>query len=132
MNFDLSGVGNTWVAAVRGTRALTDNLALEAGVSIARPQQTFDRIQFIAPEAQLQYFWKAGRVRPYAGGGLGFSYRDSDLYDARVNLTLAASGGARIDLSNTTATFGELRLRGIGRNFGASTAEWFGGVIWRL
>jgi hypothetical protein len=132
MNFDLSGVGNTWVTTVRGTRALTDHLAVEAGVSIARPQQTFDRVHFIAPEAQLQYFWKVGRVRPYAGGGVGFVYRDSDLYNAKVNLALSTSGGARIDLSNTAAVFGELRLRGIDRNFGASTAEWFGGVIWRL
>jgi len=132
MNFDLSGTGNTWGTAVRGTRALTDHVALEAGVSIARPQQTSDRVHFIAPEAQLQYFWKAGRVRPYAGGGVGFTYRDSDVYVARVNLGLSTSGGARIDLTNTTALFGELRLRGIGRSFGASTSEWFGGVSWRL
>lgn len=131
MNFDLSGVGNTWVTSVRGTRAFTDHVALEAGVVIARPQQTFDRVIFLAPEAHLQYFWNVGRVRPYGGGGVGFLYRDSELYDARVNLTLSAAGGARVDVTNTTSLFGEMRLRGIGRSFGASTAEWFGGVVWR-
>ena len=131
MNFDLSGVGLTWVTGVRGTRALTDHIALEAGVSLARPVQTVDRITFVAPDVQLQYFARLGRVRPYGGGGVGFVYRDSDLSDAKVNLALSAAGGARIDLTNTTAVFGEMRLRGISRNFAASTAEWFGGVTGR-
>ena len=131
MNFDLSGVGNTWVSGFRGTRALTDRFALEAGVAVAFPQQTSDRVIFLAPEAHLQYFWKVGRVRPYGGGGVGFLYRDSDLYLAKVNLTLSAAGGARVDVTDTTAVFGEMRLRGIGRDFGASTAEWIGGVVWR-
>lgn len=130
MDFDLSGTGTTWVTTFRATRALTDHLALEGGVSLARPQQQSDRVLFVVPEAQLQYFWQVGRVRPYGGGGVGFAYRDSDVYAAKVNLTLLAAGGARVDLSNTTALFGEMRLRGIGHDFGASTAEWFSGVIW--
>lgn len=131
MNFDLGDNGITWVTNFRGTRALTDHVALEAGVSVARPQQRFDRVNFLTPEVQLQYFWRAGRFRPYGGGGIGFAYRDSDLYDARMNLTLAAAGGARFDVNSTTAVFGEMRMRGIDRHFGASTAEWFGGVTWR-
>jgi hypothetical protein len=130
MNFDLSGTGNSWVIVARGTRALSDRVAIEGGVSIARPDQQFGTTTFIAPEVHVQYFWALGRFRPYGGGGIGFAYEKSDLLDSETKLTLSAAGGAKIELSPVTAVFGEMRLRGVEHDFVGSTAEWVGGFAW--
>jgi hypothetical protein len=47
----------------------------------------------IGPEAQLQYHWRAGRFRPYAGGGVGFAYVKSDFIGSDTDLTLSAACG---------------------------------------
>src|SRR5688572_16410717 len=72
MNFDLSGTGNTWNVAVRGTRALTPHVALEFGGLFARPDLQGGTGTIILPEVQLQYHWRVNKVAPYAGGGVGF------------------------------------------------------------
>jgi hypothetical protein len=86
-----------------------------------------------SPEVHLQYHWRVGAFRPYAGGGGGFSWTDAGAFGTSdANLTLSAAGGTRFDLTDRVALLGELRLRGIKRDFAGSTAEWMGGVSWRL
>lgn len=132
MDFDLSGTGQAWSGAARAARALTDHLAVEVGASFAQPTQDFGRSTFIAPEAHLQYHWRAGRVRPFAGGGIGFSHVRADLVRNETDFTWSAAGGARIDLSPRLSLVGEMRVRGIEVDFTGSTAEWVGGITWWL
>jgi len=133
VQYDLNGVGNAAGVTIRGTRALTNHLAVEGSVPMAWPMESFGRSRLFAPEAHLQYHWLAGPFRPYAGGGAGFAWRDKGaLVPSEVNLTLSVAGGTRFDVNDRFALLGELRLRGIERDFAASTAEWIGGVSWRI
>jgi hypothetical protein len=128
MNFDLSGTGNTWNVAVRGTRALTSNLALEVGGLFARPELQGGIGTLILPEAQLQYHWRVGNVAPYAGGGVGFIHQRRDFIGSTNNFALSAAGGARVYFNDRVAALGEFRLHTIERDFSGTTAEIMGGV----
>jgi Outer membrane protein beta-barrel domain len=133
VQYDLNGVGNAVGITIRGTRAVTEHLAIEASLPVSWPTQTFGDSRLFAPEAHLQYHWLAGRFRPYAGGGAGFAWTDAGaLATSDVNLTLSMAGGTRFEVTDRFALLAELRLRGIERDFAGSTAEWLGGVSWRL
>ncbi len=94
--------------------------------------QTFGPSRLFGPEAHLQYHWLVGRFRPYAGGGGGLSWTDAGVFGTSdAHLTLSVAGGTRFDVTDRIALLGELRLRGIKRDFAGSTAEWMGG-LWRL
>lgn len=128
VNFDLSGTGTTFGVAIRGTRALTSNLALETGFLFARPKlQDGDKASLFAPEVHLQYHWRIGRVAPFAGGGVGFARQSRD-FASVTNLTLSGSGGARAYVNDRVALIGEFRIRGFERDFAGTTAEILGGV----
>ena len=133
MNFDLSGTGNTWNLAVRGTRALTPNLALEVGGLFARPdlQGSIGAGTVILPEVQLQYHWRVNKVAPYAGGGVGFIHQRREFPGTTIstnNLALGAVGGARFYFNDRVSALGEFRIHAIERDFTGTTAEIMGGV----
>lgn len=133
VQYDLNGVGNAAGITVRATRAVTDHLAIEGSLPVSWPAQAFGGSRLFVPEAHLQYHWLAGRFRPYAGGGAGFAWTDAGAVGTSdVNLTMSVAGGTRFDLTDRLALLGELRLRGIERDFAGSTADWMGGVSWRL
>ena len=128
LNFDLSGTGTTVGVAVRGTRALTPHVALETGVLFARPDlQGGGRATLFAPEVHLQYHWRTGMFAPYAGGGIGFGHQSRD-GSSVTNLALSAAGGMRAYITPRVALLGEFRLRGLQRDFAATTAEIMGGL----
>ena len=131
MNFDLSGTGNTWNVAVRGTRALTPNVALEFGGLFARPDLQAGVGTVILPEVQLQYHWRVNKVAPYAGGGVGFMHQRQEFLGTtftRNNLALGAVGGARFYFNDRVSAIGEFRIHTIERDFAGTTAEIMGGV----
>ena len=133
VQFDLNGVGTAPGMTVRATRALSNHLAVEASVPVSWPAQDFGGSKLFSPEAHLQYQWQAGSFRPYVGGGAGLVWTDAGVFgDSDVNLTLSAASGTRFDVTDRIAIFGELRLRGIKRNFAGSTAEWMSGVSWNF
>jgi hypothetical protein len=132
MDFDFQGTGKTMPLAIRASRGLTGGLSLEVGTTFARPDQSFGRSTFAAPEATLQDAWRLGRVHPFVAGGGGLSATTRPLIGADWRMTLLAGGGARVDLTDRVYAVGEMRLRGVSRTFGASTAEWLGGIGWRL
>jgi opacity protein-like surface antigen len=132
MDFDLSGTGQSFVAAVRATRALTDHVAVEVGGSFAKPDQQFGPSTVIAPDVHLQYHWRIGRVRPYAGGGVGFAHVRANLAESATDFTWSGAGGVRVDVTDRAAVMGEMRVRGIEVDFAGSIAEWVGGLTWRL
>lgn len=131
MNFDLSGTGNTWNVAVRGTRALTSNVALEVGGLFARPDLQGGVGTVILPEVQLQYHWRLNTVAPYAGGGVGFIHQRREFLGTTIstnNLALGAAGGARFYFNDRVSAVGEFRIHTIERDFAGTTAEIMGGV----
>jgi hypothetical protein len=131
MNFDLSGTGNTWNVAVRGTRALTSNVALEVGGLFARPDLQGGVGTVILPEVQLQYHWRVNKVAPYAGGGIGFIHQRREFLGTTLstnNLALGAVGGARFYFNDRMSALGEFRIHTIERDFAGTTAEIMGGV----
>ena len=133
MQFDLSGAGTAPGLTIRGARALTNQLAIEGSLPVSWPSQDFGRSKLFAPEAHLQYHWQTGSFRPYVGGGAGLAWTDAGIFgNSDLNLTLSAAVGTKFDLTNRIALLGELRLRGIKHNFAGSTAEWMGGISWRL
>ena len=132
MDFDFQGTGQTMPVSIRAIRPLTNGLSLEVGTTIARPDETFGRSTFAAPEARLVYAWRFGRVSPFVGGGGGISATHNRFTGTDWRTTLTAGGGARVDLTNRLYAVGEMRLRGVSTNFAASTAEWLGGIGWRF
>lgn len=128
MNFDLSGTGNTWNVAVRGTRALTPHVALEFGGLFARPDLQGGIGTVILPEVQLQYHWRVNKVAPYAGGGVGFLHQRREFIGSTNNFALGAVGGARFYFNDRVAALGEFRIHTIERDFAGTTAEIMGGV----
>src|SRR5262245_46277630 len=69
MEFDLAGVGTAPGMIIRASRALNGHVAVEGSFPMSWLNEDFGRSTLFAPEAHLQYHWKAGRFRPYAGGG---------------------------------------------------------------
>jgi opacity protein-like surface antigen len=131
-NFDLSGTGNATAVSGRGTVALARGLAVEGNLLFAWPEQQSGPSRVTAGDAHLQYHWRiAERLRPYAGGGVGFLMSRSDLVSDN-DVTLSVAGGARFDVSDRLSLLGEFRLRGVDTNFAGSTAEVIGGVSYRL
>ena len=130
VNFDLSGTGTVLGLSGRGTLALTDALAVEGHLLWARPDQQFGTSQITVAEAQVQYFWRLGRLRPYIGGGAGALVNRSDVF-TESDFTVSGAGGARIDVTDRVALLGEFRLRGVewaNRSFTGTTAEVMAGV----
>ena len=133
VQFDLSGTGTAPGLTIRGTRKFTSHLAIEGSLPVSWPSQDFGESTLFAPEAHLQYHWRTGALRPFAGGGAGVAWTDAGIFgNSELNLTLSAAVGTKVDLSDRLALFGELRLRGIKHNFAGSTAEWLGGISWRV
>lgn len=132
MEFDLSGTGTTIPVSIRATMPMTRRLALELGATMAAPQQQFGSSTFVAPEAHVRYSWTLGAVEPFIVGGGGLSVIRAGLGDARWEPTLSGGGGIKVHLDDRIYVIGEMRLRGIAENFSASTAEWLGGIGWRL
>jgi hypothetical protein len=132
MQFDLTGVGTAPGMTIRASRALTNHIAVEGSFPTSWLTEDFGKSKLFAPEAHLQYHWQAGSFRPYVGGGAGIAWRDRGLFgNSDVNLTLSVAGGSRFDVTERLAVLGELRLRGIDRNFAGSTADFMGGLSWR-
>ena len=132
MEFDLVGVGTAPGMIIRASRALTGNVAVEGSFPMSWLSEDFGKSKLFAPEAHLQYHWQAGSFRPYIGGGAGVAWRDRGLFgNSDANLTLSVAGGTRFDVTERLALIGELRLRGIERDFAGSTADFMGGLSWR-
>ncbi len=56
----------------------------------------------------------------------------ANLASNETDFTWSGAGGVRVDVSSRVSILGEMRVRGIEVDFTGSTAEWVGGVTWRL
>jgi hypothetical protein len=85
---------------------------------------------YIIPEAQLQ-LQVARAIAPYVGVGVGTLTKVSGSTGRVSQLTTSGAAGVRLwGLVPRGVLRGELRLRGIGRGFTGSAAEWTGGIGW--
>jgi len=132
MEFDLSGTGTAIPVSIRATMPMTRRLGLELGATMAAPEQQSGSSTFVAPEAHLRYSWKLGAIEPFVVGGGGLSLIRAGLGNARWQPTLSGGGGLKVHLDDRIYLIGEMRLRGIGTNFSASSAEYLGGIGWQL
>src|SRR5687768_17131894 len=133
MNFDLSGTGTVPAFTARVSRELGANFVLEGGFTFAKPDQQFGDSTLIAPEAQLQYRFQAGRFTPYLGAGIGVTRESSDgLSETDWTSTISFAGGTRVSINDRVGVFGELRIRGYEWDFVGTMTDVVGGVVVRL
>lgn len=134
--FDLSGTGTAAMVAARVERPLGRFFLAEGALVGARPNQLGATTTFLAPEAQLQVQLPVANdhVAPYlgVGAGLALDLRNSRYGGNHSDPTLSGAMGVRYWLTDAFGLRGELRVRGIGRGFVGSTAEWTLGTAWRL
>jgi len=133
-NFDLSGTGNAPSVFMSVDGEMTEHWIAEGGLTVAFPDQQFDRTKFLIPEGQVQYQWPIGRFSPFVGGGAGIAIdvRDDRFGENRTDLALSGGGGVRISISDSIGVRGEFRLRGFGTHFSGSAAELRGGLFIRF
>ena len=133
--YDLSGTGTAGLFAVRVDWAVIRPFILtEIGASVARVTQSGDESWLMVPEAQIQGQLTRGNFRPYLGVGLGVSIdaRSENFGGVDTEPTLSAAAGFRLWFKRRVGARAELRVRGIGERFQGSTAEWSGGITWRM
>ena len=128
MDYDLSGTGHAPALAVRAERSLWSNVSLEVGGTYAKPSQQYGGSTLFMPEVQLHYNWTAGRVSPYAGGGIGTALRTAPLVND-WDPTLSVAGGAAVRLTDRLSLTGELRVRSHEWQGAGTTTELGAGLV---
>lgn len=110
--YDLAGTGTGAFGAVRFDIPSGRLVVIEPGVGVFRyTSQADESITYILPELSVQVQLPAGPVRPYAGGGLGFTEFLSGR--GQSDVTLHAVGGVRLAVGGGWGLRGEARLRAI-------------------
>jgi hypothetical protein len=131
VDLDLAATGVYVGAAVRATRALTGHLGLEAGALLTRYDSAPDATTLLVPDVQLQYHWRMGPARGYAGAGPGLAWSRHH-GQSGISISFSTAGGVRAPLTERLALVVELRVRSLRRHLSGSTAEMMGGLSWRL
>jgi hypothetical protein len=111
-SYDLSGTGTAAFGAVRFDVPVGRVFILEPGVAIFRyTAQSTDAITYLFPEVSFQAQVPGGGVRPYLGGGIGFT----EFLSGRggTDLTLHTAAGVRVAVANGWGIRGEARLRSV-------------------
>lgn len=112
--YDLSGTGTGFI--VRGALAgalVARSLLLEGAFGYFTYVTQFDRRNhWLFPEVTIQLEGRLGRLRPYAGAGVGLGV-ESRVGPDRWEETLHGAAGFRVLLGGEWAARGELRLRSV-------------------
>jgi hypothetical protein len=146
MNYDLQGGdGTAPITAVRVGVPFGRVFTAELGASAAWPEQNFPAgllpttdseraLLLVAPEAQLQVAFPAGRIAPYLGVGAGLALDRAERRDdaGSTEFTASASGGVRLALAERLGGQAEVRVRGIGADLESRAAEFTLGLSWQL
>lgn len=129
--FDLSGTGTAGIIGARLEAEAQRWLVAEAALGFFRPEEQFgDRARYTVPEAQLQVQVPLRMLRPYVGAGGGWVLASGG---RGTRGTASGAAGVRLGAPRTRLDArGELRVRGIGRGFSGSTAEWTLGAAYRF
>jgi hypothetical protein len=146
MNYDLqAGEGTAPMTAVRVAVPFGRVFTAELGAVAAWPEQSFPAglletadgehaLFLVAPEAQLQVAFPAGRIAPYlgVGGGLAMDRAEREDGATSTDFSASAAGGVRLALAERLGALAEVRLRGIGTDFDTRTTEFTVGLSWQL
>jgi hypothetical protein len=140
MQFDASGTGTAPVIGLRAAVPLIGSwLLAEGNLSYASLNEQFSDVgtRIGVAEAQLQFQLPLARVRPYLGVGAGWFHYFNNAPVSSTSQTYSAAAGLRVGLSPRFTARAELRLRGWNpygdspnSGFGASAAEWTGGLAY--
>ena len=131
--YDLSGVDDGTVTAVRISRDVLPFLGLEAGVTHVRLAQDFGGdATLYQPELQAQLQLPLGLFKPYLGAGAGLAFATADNADGDTEFTLNAGLGLRFDLPFGLGIGVDGRVRGFGTDFAGSGADAAIGVSYRF
>jgi hypothetical protein len=138
MQFDASGTGTAPVIALRAALPIVGSwLLAEGNLSYASLDEQFSDVgtRVGVAEGQLQAQLPFARVRPYLGLGGGWLHYFNNRTERTTSPTYSAAAGLRVGLSPRFIARAELRLRGwnptpTGSGFGASAAEWTGGLAY--
>ena len=126
--YDLSGTGSTSIVGIHLDRRIRAWLLGDASVRFLKPVQQFGyRAWYGIPELQIHAQLPNGILRPYIGAGGGWFIGEQRRGTASGSLGLRYVGQA-----TPLGARAELRVRGIGRSFGGSTAEWTAGATYRF
>ena len=131
--YDLSGTGTESTIALRIDLPMSDYLYAEPGFAYMQYRTDGgESIRHLTAEVQLQGSYPFGRWRPYLGAGAGgfFDLRKQRGGAEFVEPTVSGAGGVRVAVVSDLGARAELRVRGIGRHFGGSAAEWSAGAFW--
>jgi hypothetical protein len=110
--YDLSGTGTGGFGALRLEVPSGRVLVFEPGLAVFRYRSQADEsITYLLPEFSAQVQVPAGPVRPYLGGGVGFTEFLSGRGQSKV--TLHGAAGLRIAIAGGWGLRGEARLRSI-------------------
>jgi hypothetical protein len=124
-SYDLGGTGTSAFGAVRFDVPVGLVFILEPGVANFRyPAQSSDHITYLFPEVSVQAQVPGGGVRPYLGGGIGFTEFLSGR--GRTLVTLHAAAGLRVAVANGWGLRGELRARSVDPFVGSTFDFGFG------
>lgn len=113
--YDLEGVDVEEIWSVR-VRIGFGALALEPSVAFSDyAPDGGEEVALIIPELQFQLGYPFGRVRPYAGAGLGFVLTDPSDPDVESTTDFDINSAVGVDLALTRSIglTGEVRVRGI-------------------
>ena len=123
--YDLSGVDQATIVAVRVHRDLSRIAVLEFGVAHVELRQQFGRSNLYLPEVMGQLQWPLGRVAPYLGFGIGagIDVPINTTLSTDVDATFSGAIGARISLPYNLTLSLDGRLRTFGTKFTASGSE---------
>jgi hypothetical protein len=125
--YDLSGTGGTPFEALRADLPMAPWLYAELSFGTLRyTSQGGASIRHLTTEVQLQGTVPFGRLHPYLGAGAGgfFDLRKQRGGAQFARPTFSGAGGLRVTLPRGFGARAELRVRGIGKSFGATIAEW--------
>ena len=131
--YDLSGVDDASVTALRVSRTMARLLVVEAGVThVQLDLDTDPNTTLVQPEVQAQLQLPLGSFLPYAGAGVGAAFASADSGEDDSDVTLNAGLGFRIDLPFGLGIGVDGRLRSFGTRFTASGADATVGITYRF
>ena len=131
--YDLSGTGTEGFFGLRLDLPMSEYVFAEPGfVYMSYRSQGGDLIRHLTAEVQVQGSYPLGRWRPYLGAGAGgfFDLRKQRGGAELVRPTFSGAGGTRVDLTGALGARAELRVRGVGKGFNGTIAEWSAGLSW--
>lgn len=129
-NYDLSGTGTALAVGAQLPWHPGRPFVVEPGVMFYTYSSQFGtRTSHLMPEVSLQVQAQLKRVLPFAGVGAGAAFGLSG--PNRIDLTLHATAGVRVELNRDWGLRGELRVRSVNPWVG-TTADLLFGVSRRL